>query len=70
MPPHYTTLRLNDDEVWILYRLTVGDLHTDTPCGISTEPHDDHEFAARSALTKLSEAMADIQNPPSRRREP
>ncbi len=53
------TLTLNEDELWLLYRLAVGEV-SGGPCLIE-QPHVEHETAAGTALAKLSDAVLTIQ---------
>jgi|GEM_PF-4761797 len=54
-----TTLTLNEDELWLLYRLVVDEV-SGGPC-LLEQPHIEHETAAGTALAKLSDAVLAIQ---------
>lgn len=54
-----TTLALTEDELWLLYRLAVGEV-SGGPCLIE-QPHVEHEAAAGTALAKLSDAVLGVQ---------
>jgi hypothetical protein len=54
-----TTLKLNEDELWLLYRLVLGEV-SGGPC-LLEQPHVEHETAAGTALAKLSDAVLAIQ---------
>ena len=67
---HVRTLRrkkilLNEDEIWVLYRLIVAERSSNTPTLLpDLPPHLDHALAM--ALAKLSDAHLDLTTPKGR----